>query len=162
MVASFKGIIYIIGAVVLACCMDVDQKAPYRAETYTLQEIRSAAMKADSDYSAVRTEAPNQGIYEYEIFRTKESNQGIYEYEIPPKYWNDVIKSLNPVRVYDHRLNVAIAISVRNGIEEGIYIHNVVSSYIPLRYETEVEDGFTFLHPANGSMINYRRRIMKK
>src|SRR5512136_2938201 len=32
------------------------------------------------------------------------------EHEIPPICWSDAIKQLKPVKVYDHRLNVAIVL----------------------------------------------------
>jgi hypothetical protein len=147
---SFKIIIFVINAVV------------FGSQAYTLQEIRSSALKADSDYNAVRAKEANQEIYKFKIPNTKEVNQDIYEYEIPPMYWNEVIRSINPIRVYDHRLNVVIALKSGDGVEEGIYIFNVESSYAPLKYGTEVEDGFTFIQPSEGSVIKYRRRIVKK
>ena len=78
------------------------------------------------------------------------------EYEIPPKYWTDAIKELKPVKVYDHLLNVAIVLSIRDGAEEGIYIGNVISSYAPIG--TALVNGFEFLQPEEGiHLIDFRR-----
>ncbi len=79
------------------------------------------------------------------------------EYEIPPICWTEPIKELKPVKVYDHRLNVAIVLSIRDGVEEGIYICNVVSSYQPL---TRFQDGFDFIRqPEAKNVFNFRRTI---
>ena len=78
------------------------------------------------------------------------------ENEIPPEYWNDTLRSLNPVRVYHNRSNIFIALKRQDGIEEGVYIYQLISSFAPMPgYQTS--DGFTFYNPRKGNMINYRR-----
>ena len=68
--------------------------------------------------------------------------------EIPQKYWAPPIKALNPVKVYLHRVNVVVVQRVHDGIEEGKYIHILISSYLPLTGD----DGFEFTpNPLNGN-----------
>jgi hypothetical protein len=62
---------------------------------------------------------------------TKPPGSEYGEYEIPAQFWSDSIKELNPVRVYDHLLNVAIVLTIQGGEEEGLYITNPISSYAP-------------------------------
>ena len=65
------------------------------------------------------------------------------EYDIPPEYWTEPIKALKPVKVYDHLLNVVIVLSVKDGLEDGIYVANTLSSYMPFLGGVQ-KDGFEF------------------
>ena len=76
------------------------------------------------------------------------------EYEIPPICWTDPIKELKPVKVYDHRLNVAIVLSLRAGAEEGMYIFNMLSSWGPIGENT---DGFQFIRKPEERIVYFRR-----
>jgi hypothetical protein len=143
MLLVYKRWSVIILGTALIYCIAINGRA-FVSEKYTMDEIAAAALMASSLYNPTRAEYENEP-----------------EYEIPSRCWNDIIRSLKPVKVYNHRLNVVIAISIKNGIEEGIYIFNVVSSYRPLRYDEEVENGFTFTR-TNGKVCNYRRRIKEK
>lgn len=75
--------------------------------------------------------------------------------EIPAGYWADAIKALMPIRVYKHRANIVVVQRVSNGVEEGKYIYNPISSYMPM---TEEVDGFTFLtDPDDPRVYNFKR-----
>ena len=83
------------------------------------------------------------------------------EAEIPAKYWTDPIKALKPIKVYIHRINIVVVQRMENGIEEGKYILNLVSSYLP----QNGDDGFQFtpnpqrnnLYYTGGSVLDFRR-----
>jgi hypothetical protein len=60
--------------------------------------------------------------------------------EIPPAYWADRIRALNPIKVYTHRVNIVVVQRVSDGTEEGKYIYIPVSSYLP----QTGDDGFVF------------------
>ena len=62
--------------------------------------------------------------------------------EIPRQYWAEGIKKLKPIKVYKHRINIVVVQKVSDNVEEGKYIFNLVSSYLPM----DGIDGFTF-HP---------------
>ncbi|MFC1525409.1 hypothetical protein ACFL6X_01205 [Candidatus Latescibacterota bacterium] len=51
--------------------------------------------------------------------------------DIPPAYWAEAIKALQPLKVYLHRINIVVVQRVTDGIEEGKYIYIPVSSYLP-------------------------------
>ena len=65
---------------------------------------------------------------------------------------------LRPVKVYDHRFNIAIVLSIRDGMEEGIYIHNVISSYAPIGVQT---DGFQFMYKSEEPKFIYFKRTIR-
>ncbi len=85
--------------------------------------------------------------------------------EIPPVYWADRIRALNPIRIYTHRVNIVIVQRVGDGTEEGKYIYNPLSSYLP---ETG-DDGFVFNpNPRSGDtytlgdgVFDFKRTINK-
>jgi len=60
--------------------------------------------------------------------------------EIPPAYWADRIRALNPIKVYTHRVNIVVVQRVSDGTEEGKYIYIPISSYLP----QTGDDGFVF------------------
>jgi hypothetical protein len=78
-------------------------------------------------------------------------------YEIPPICWAEPIKALKPVKLYSCGLNVAIVLNVRNGVEEGIYIYNFLSSYMPRPGEIN-SNGFEFIQQKGGTYISFRRK----
>ena len=81
------------------------------------------------------------------------------EYEIPSICWSDAIKELKPVKVYDHRLNVAIVLRIQDGKEEGIYVFNPISSWFPIGDNT---DGFEFIRRTEEhNAIDFRRSVRK-
>lgn len=51
--------------------------------------------------------------------------------EIPPIYWHEDIKAMDPVRVYAHHSNVAVILDEDVSGQEGIYICVPFSSYYP-------------------------------
>lgn len=59
---------------------------------------------------------------------------------IPPTYWADRIKALNPIKVYTHRVNIVVVQRSSDGTEEGKYIYIPVSSCLP----QTGDDGFVF------------------
>jgi hypothetical protein len=74
--------------------------------------------------------------------------------EIPKKYWTDEIKKLNPVKVYLHRINIAVVQKETDNKQEGLYINIMISSYIP----QSGDDGFTFTDLGN-SVYRFERVI---
>jgi len=60
--------------------------------------------------------------------------------EISPEYWAEEIKTLRPIKVYQHRCNMVVVQNASPGREEGTYISTLISSYAP----RSGEDGFTF------------------
>ena len=68
--------------------------------------------------------------------------------EYYPTYWSDGIKALNPVKVYNHRINMVVVQRITDGTEQGKYICLPISSYLPMTGD----DGFTFSpEPLNGN-----------
>ncbi|MBN1437226.1 MAG: hypothetical protein JW936_09130, partial [Sedimentisphaerales bacterium] len=59
---------------------------------------------------------------------------------IPPEYWADSIRRLDPIRVYMHEYNIVIVQSQNDGVEEGKYVLTPISSYLP----RSGDDGFVF------------------
>jgi serine/threonine protein kinase len=49
--------------------------------------------------------------------------------EIGAAFWGEPISKLKPIRVRDDHRHVMIVLSVKDGIEEGLYVSNPVSSY---------------------------------
>jgi formylglycine-generating enzyme required for sulfatase activity len=49
--------------------------------------------------------------------------------EIDAAFWGEPISKLKPIRVRNDHLNAAIVLSVKDGIEEGLYVSNPISSY---------------------------------
>lgn len=89
------------------------------AQTYTEQlneDVIYAAEEANAEYK--------------KVIDPKERQK--HEYEIPPKYWNDTISSLKPLGVYTHSYNIVIALKRQDGIEEGVYIYEIISSFAPM------------------------------
>jgi hypothetical protein len=83
--------------------------------------------------------------------------------EIPRQYWAEGIKKLKPIKVYKHRINIVVVQKVSDNVEEGKYIHNPVSSYLP----KDGIDGFTLRpNPLKGNkyhlgdgIFDYQRTI---
>ncbi|MDT8300121.1 MAG: hypothetical protein RQ760_01475 [Sedimentisphaerales bacterium] len=74
--------------------------------------------------------------------------------EIPQKYWTDEIKSLKPIKVYMHRINIVVVQKETANKQEGLYISIMISSYIP----QSGDDGFTFTDMGN-SVYEFERVI---
>jgi hypothetical protein len=129
-------------ALFLFCIVSFSQ-TKLTVQRYT-SDISSAALQSDKNYQAAL-----QG--------TKPPEWEYGEYEIPSQYWTDAIKELQPVKIYDHLLNVAIVLNIKDGVEEGIYIHNVISSYALFQGVVD-PGGFESMQPEAGSLINFRRR----
>ncbi|MBN2130802.1 MAG: hypothetical protein JW741_14970 [Sedimentisphaerales bacterium] len=51
--------------------------------------------------------------------------------EIAPEYWTEEIKTLRPIKVYQHRCNIVVVQKASPGREEGKYISTLISSYAP-------------------------------
>jgi len=70
--------------------------------------------------------------------------------EIPSKYWAESIAKLKPVKVYTHRVNVAVVFRIHDNMEEGKYILIPISSYLP----QNGVDGFEFTpNPQKGGLF---------
>jgi len=71
--------------------------------------------------------------------------------QIPSKYWTDAIKSLKPIRVYLHRVNLVVVQREQDGTEEGKYFQLTISSYLPMNGV----DGFVYTpNPQRGSLYS--------
>jgi len=118
------------------------------------QSKEATSISQDHIYSAALQAYRN---YSLALNRGEEKHSAATLVEIPAKYWPDSIKALKPLKVYEHFLNVAIVLSIRNGIEEGIYVSNPISSYMP--YSGIIgEDGFEIMRISKAdSGINFRR-----
>jgi hypothetical protein len=51
--------------------------------------------------------------------------------EIDARFWGEEISKLKPIRVYNDRVNIAIVLLDKDGVEEGFYVQPVISSYAP-------------------------------
>jgi hypothetical protein len=51
--------------------------------------------------------------------------------EIDKAHWGESIAKLKPLRVRNDRVNIAIVLAENAGIEEGLYVSNPISSYLP-------------------------------
>lgn len=95
--------------------------------------------------------------------RAINAGQEIATPDIPRQYWAEGIKELKPIKVYIHRINIVVVQKVRDNVEEGKYIFNLVSSYLPM----DGIDGFTFRpNPLKGNkyhlgdgIFDYQRTI---
>ena len=74
--------------------------------------------------------------------------------EIPPRYWTDPIKTLNPVKVYRHMVNIVVVQKITDGVEYGKYIYVPFSSDRP--HSGVGIDGFTFTPDAD-DVYDYQR-----
>lgn len=74
---------------------------------------------------------------------------------IPPKYWTEEIRALDPIRVYIHRANLAVVQKVVGDAEEGKYFYIPISSYLPMTGD----DGFTFV--CTNGYLNFTRPMQK-
>jgi hypothetical protein len=76
---------------------------------------------------------------------------------IPPVYWANRVKRLDPIKVYIHRVNIVIVQCESDGIEEGKYVYIPISSYLP----RTGDDGFTFNenHEMGEGVYNFKRSM---
>ena len=49
--------------------------------------------------------------------------------DIDAKFWGETISKLKPIRVRNDQVNVAIVLSEKEGVEEGLYVSIPISSY---------------------------------
>ena len=138
------------GGLLLICTVVFSQTASFSQRSFN--EIASAAFESDRNYQAYLMAVGKL----YPIPPGLGFEKG--EYEIPPDFWPAAIKELKPVKVYDHRLNIVIVMSIRDGMEEGIYIHNVIPSYAPIGIYT---DGFQFMHKSEEPKFIYFKRTIR-
>jgi len=77
--------------------------------------------------------------------------------EIPPAYWADRVKRLDPIKVYMHRINIVIVQSRIDGIEKGKYVYIPISSYLP----RTGDDGFAFHanHEMGEGVYDFKRSM---
>lgn len=97
-------------------------------------EIVDSVLKSDANYRQALIAGGNVNLGE--MYPSG-------EYDIPSEYWTEPIKALKPVKVYGHLRNVAIVLSVKDGVEDGIYVANTLSSYMPFLGGIQ-KDGFEF------------------
>ena len=73
---------------------------------------------------------------------------------IHSKFWAEEIQRLIPVRVYNHRGNIAVVLRESSHLEEGVYIYILICSYFP----RSGDDGFTFTNLGD-SVFKYTRDL---
>jgi hypothetical protein len=122
------------------------KKQPAIADSFSHDHI-NAAIQAYWNYSLTLRKGDE---------RLQEGSPPLFE--IPSKYWPDAIKALQPVKVYEHYLNVAIVLRIRDGVEEGKYIGNPISSYMP-HWGKQTEDGFSFAANFGSTVCDFRRTV---
>lgn len=59
-------------------------------------------------------------------------------WEIPEIYWHEDIKEMAPIRVYQHKNNLAIVLYENEHREAGIYVYVPSASYLP-QNDTTIE-----------------------
>ena len=74
--------------------------------------------------------------------------------EVPTICWTSSIRALHPLRVYLHRLNVAVVQAASGDTEEGKYVTVPISSYAP----RSGDDGFTFTH-GHAGVYDFKRSL---
>ena len=91
---------------------------------------------------AMGGDAPAKGIPKLDTAEREAIVEGIYQVlkserkkdspnEVDPKHWGEAISRLKPLRVYFDRGNVAIVLTEKAGVEEGVYVVPFISSYLP-------------------------------
>lgn len=122
--------------VLLLCCtvsaaQIIDQSSP---ETRSSSELVGAASATFSNFVRGVESRPGQDAL----------------IEIPSKYWAESIVKLKPVKVYTHKVNVAVVFRIHDNMEEGKYILIPISSYLP----QNGVDGFEFTpNPQKGGLF---------
>ena len=109
-------------------------------------------------------EAAERTFFNY--VRAPESQGNALADEIPRTFWDERISALKPVKAYMHRLNIVVVQRIASGREEGVYIHNPLSSYLP----DDGVDGFKLdpnpekngLYCLGDGVFNYSRQIAGK
>lgn len=76
------------------------------------------------EYAAIET------LSGYRMKAIEEDDDGGFQ-EIPPVYWHEEIKAMNPVKVYENYNNLAVVLDETAFNEEGLYILVPFSSYYP-------------------------------
>jgi hypothetical protein len=83
--------------------------------------------------------------------------------EIDARFWGEEISKLKPIRVYNDRVNIAIVLLDKDGVEEGFYVQPVISSYAP-----QVGERFALMTRLEtnentiGTLHHYRTQPKKK
>ena len=80
---------------------------------------------------------------------------------IDKDHWGDAIAKLKPIRVRDDRVNIAIVLAEKDGVEEGLYASLPISSYIPNRY-AEMLKLSTREDKSFGTLFYYRSKPKNK
>ncbi len=136
---------YVFGAILLSCFLSPGQGSKPR--------VQSVPSSNELVHAAVATYAKfNRG------YAGRREKRG--ETDIPPSCWDEPIKDLRPVKVYLHRVNVVVVLRFKDNVEEGKYIYQPISSYLP----QNGDDGFEFTpNPLQGNVyqlhevLDYRR-----
>ncbi len=69
--------------------------------------------------------------------------------------WAPKIRDLAPIKVYVHRDNVVVVQRVRGNVEEGQYLYNPISSFMP----RSGVDGFEFFGTSKDGATDFRRTV---
>ena len=78
---------------------------------------------------------------------------------IPLSCWAEPIRNLDPLYVYHHRVNIVVVLKRTGETEEGVYIQNMVSSFIMSK---EV-DGFSLRGTDEAGLRHFiRQRSIKQ
>jgi hypothetical protein len=133
--------------VMLLCCMVSTAKTNHSSpEALSSSELVGAALATFNNFAHSGEPSP-------------EKDHGI---DVPSKCWAESIAKLKPVKVYVHRINVAVVLRINDRIEEGKYILIPISSYLP----QNGVDGFEFTpnpqkdgaYYSGGSVLDFKRK----
>jgi hypothetical protein len=127
------------------------------APSFVLQdgEVKEYLYYSNIDNEARRT----QRNYEDALKDGREELPKTVEPEIPKRYWTPEIRKLKPIRIYTHYINMVLVLKIVDGVEQGVYVGDVRSSWMPM--PGTYNDGFQFVRPRT-SLINFRRTVNKK
>lgn len=113
-----------------------------RTVTHELTPIQFAAIKTYTNYKKAIREMAKGAI------------SIVPEQDIPPKYWEDEIKALKPLRVYTYSgANLVVVQRVNNGVEEGRYI--TLDTFSTSRAPLDGRDGFMLTRDPKSTAPRY-------
>jgi hypothetical protein len=80
-------------------------------------------------------QAEREAIVADAVVTVREYHKAGLKGDIPAGLWGAAITKLKPVRVRYDRVNVAIVLSEKDGVEEGLYMIPFISSFAPAAAE---------------------------
>ena len=136
-----------------SCNRDI-AKPPYFFVKALSENKKRSSFKSKLSKSALKT------LFNYILKKRKE--KVVLANGIPADCWDSEIKKLNPIRVYQHRVNIVVVQKILKGKECGKYIYLPLSSYLPI----SGDDGFEFtpnplknnVYTIKSGVLNFTRK----